>query len=84
MMQISNMKKAALAFAAAGLMASASAHADSLLLDQDVNTLLAFTVDVSGLSKSVETGVFNVANQTTGGSFLAFCSELLQDRKSVV
>lgn len=78
MMHISNMKKAALAFAAAGLMASASAHADSLLLDQDVNTLLAFTVDVSGLSKSVETGVFNVANQTTGGSFLAFCSELLQ------
>lgn len=78
MMQISNMKKAALAFAAAGLMASASAHADSLLLDQDVNTLLAFTVDVSSVSKSVETGVFNVANQTTGGSFLAFCSELLQ------
>lgn len=78
MMQISNMKKAALAFAAAGLMASASAHADSLLLDQDVNTLLAFTVDVSGLTKSVETGVFNVANQTTGASFLAFCSELLQ------
>mgnify|MGYP000349593722 CR=1 FL=1 len=35
MMQISNMKKAALAFAAAGLMASASAHADSLLLHGD-------------------------------------------------
>ena len=27
-----------------------------------MNTLLAFTVDVSGLTKSVETGVFNVAD----------------------
>ena len=71
-------KKAALALAAAGLMASASAHADPLLLDQDQNTLMAFNVSVGGTTHSVDTGVFNVVNQTTNSGFVAFCYELLQ------
>lgn len=78
MKQLPMIKKAALAFAAAGLMASATAHADTLLLDQDVNTLLAFTVDAAGQSKSIDTGLFNVSNLTTGDAFVAFCAELLQ------
>lgn len=78
MMHQSIFKKAALAFAAAGLMASASAHADSLLLDQDQNTLMAFNVSVGGTTHSVDTGVFNVVNQTTNSGFVAFCYELLQ------
>ncbi|MBN8284334.1 PEP-CTERM sorting domain-containing protein [Zoogloea sp.] len=70
-------KKSALALAAVGLFASASAQADSLVIEQDINSL-AFTVNVSGTQDDVVAGVFNVDNLTTGTSFLAFCFELLQ------
>ncbi len=70
-------KKSAVALAAVGLFASASAQADSLVLEQDINSL-AFTVNVGGQQDDVVAGVFNVDNLTTGGSFLAFCFELLQ------
>lgn len=71
------LKKSALALAAIGLFASASAQADSLVLDQDINSL-SFNVDVNGTNHDVLAGSFNVSNLTTGGSFLAFCFELLQ------
>lgn len=72
-------KKAALALAAAGLMASVPAHADTLAMEADINTLMGFTVDVANSgTKAVDTGIFNVANLTTDVSFLAFCYELLQ------
>lgn len=72
-------KKAALALAAAGLMASVPAHADTLAMELDINSLMGFKVDVNGTgTKTVDTGVFNVSNATTGSSFLAFCYELLQ------
>ena len=70
-------KKSAVALAAVGLFASASAQADSLVLEQDINSL-AFTVSVGGVQDDVVAGVFNVDNLTTGTSFLAFCFELLQ------
>jgi len=70
-------KKSAVALAAVGLFASASAQADSLVLEQDINSL-AFTVNVGGQQDDVVAGVFNVDNLTTGSSFLAFCFELLQ------
>jgi MYXO-CTERM domain-containing protein len=70
-------KKSALALAAIGLFASASAQADSLVLDQDINSL-SFNVDVSGTTHDVVAGSFNVSNLSTGSSFLAFCYELLQ------
>ena len=73
------LKKAALALAAAGLMASVPAHADTLAMELDINSLMGFKVDVNGTgTKTVDTGVFNVSNATTGSSFLAFCYELLQ------
>ncbi len=78
MKQPSILNKAALAFAAAGLLASASAHADSLVVEQDQNTVMAFTVNAGGNQLAVDTGIFNVTDQTTGTSFLAFCYELLQ------
>lgn len=71
------LKKSALALAAVGLFASASAQADSLVLAQDINAL-AFSVDVGGTPDDVVAGVFNVNNLTTNTSFLAFCFELLQ------
>ena len=77
-MMHTTLKKAALALAAAGLLASAPAHADTLAMELDINSLMGFTVDVSGGTKAVDTGVFNVTNSTAGGSFLAFCYELLQ------
>lgn len=70
-------KKSAVALAAVGLFASASAQADSLVLEQDINSL-AFTVNVGGVQDDVVAGVFNVNNLTSGTSFLAFCFELLQ------
>jgi hypothetical protein len=70
-------KKSALALAAVGLFASASAQADSLVIEQDINAL-AFTVSVGAMQDDVVAGVFNVDNLTTGTSFLAFCFELLQ------
>jgi MYXO-CTERM domain-containing protein len=70
-------KKSALALAAIGLFASASAQADSLVLEQDINSL-SFNVDVSGTTHDVVAGSFNVSNLSTGSSFLAFCYELLQ------
>ncbi len=70
-------KKSAVALAAVGLFASASAQADSLVLEQDINSL-AFTVSANGVQDDVVAGVFNVDNLTTGTSFLAFCFELLQ------
>ena len=73
------LKKAALALAAAGLMASVPAHADTLATELDINTLMGFTVDtVSDGPLAVSTGVLNVSNLSTGGSFLALCYELLQ------
>ena len=72
-------KKAALALAAAGLMASIPAHADTLAMEVDINSLMGFTVDVAGSGpQAVDTGIVNVSNLTTNGSFLAFCYELLQ------
>ena len=69
----------AMALAAAGLLASAPAHADTLAMELDINSLMGFKVDVNGTgTKTVDTGVFNVSNATTGSSFLAFCYELLQ------
>lgn len=70
-------KKSALALAAIGLFASASAQADSLVLEQDINSL-SFNVDVSGTTHDVVAGAFSVNNLTSGSSFLAFCFELLQ------
>lgn len=70
-------KKSAVALAAVGLFASASAQADSLVIEQDINAL-AFTVSVGAMQDDVVAGVFNVENLTTGSSFLAFCFELLQ------
>lgn len=78
-MMHTTLKKAALALAAAGLLASVPAHADTLAMDLDINSLMGFTVDVNGTgTKAVDTGVFNVSNLTSGGNFLAFCYELLQ------
>ena len=78
-MMHTTLKKAALALAAAGLLASAPAHADTLAMELDINSLMGFKVDVNGTgTKTVDTGVFNVSNATTGSSFLAFCYELLQ------
>ncbi len=71
------LKKSALALAAIGLFASAAAQADSLVLDQDINSL-SFNVDVNGTNHDVLAGSFNVSNLSTGSSFLAFCFELLQ------
>ena len=72
-------KKAALALAAAGLLASVPAHADTLATELDINSLMGFTVDVAGSGpQAVDTGILNVSNLTTNGSFLAFCYELLQ------
>jgi len=69
-------KKAALALAAVGMLASAAAHADSLVVDQP--STLGFKVDVAGATRSIDTGLLNVTDTTTGSSFLAFCYELLQ------
>ena len=70
-------KKAALALAAAGMLASASAHADSLVMAPDQNVLLGFNVDVVGVAGTtthqVDTTVFDI----NSGSFAAFCYELL-------
>ena len=70
-------KKAALALAAAGMLASASAHADSLVMAPDQNVLLGFNVDVVGVAGTtthqVDTTVFDI----NSGSFTAFCYELL-------
>lgn len=72
-------KKAALALAAAGLMASVPAHADTLATELDINSLMGFTVDTASAGPlAVDTGILNVSNLSTGGSFLAFCYELLQ------
>lgn len=72
-------KKAALALAAAGLMASVPAHADTLATELDINSLMGFTVDTANAGPlTVDTGVLNVTNLSTGSSFLAFCYELLQ------
>lgn len=70
-------KKSAVALAAVGLFASASAQADSLVLEQDINSL-AFSVSVNGNKDDVVAGIFNVDNLTNSTSFLAFCFELLQ------
>ncbi|MDD3328252.1 MAG: PEP-CTERM sorting domain-containing protein [Zoogloea sp.] len=79
MMHAPIFKKAALALAAAGLMASVPAHADTLAMEVDINSLMGFTVDVAGSGPlAVDTGILNVSNLTTNGSFLAFCYELLQ------
>lgn len=79
MMHAPIFKKAALALAAAGLMASVPAHADTLAMEVDINSLMGFTVDVAGSGpQAVDTGILNVSNLTTNGSFLAFCYELLQ------
>ena len=73
------LKKAALALAAAGLMASVPAHADTLATELDINSLMGFTVDTANAGPlTVDTGVLNVTNLSTGSSFLAFCYELLQ------
>lgn len=75
----SSMKKLALACAAVGLMASASAHADTLVIEQDPNLSLSFKFDMNGVQHTaVDAGLFSVNNLTTGTSFLAFCNELLQ------
>lgn len=66
-------KKAALALAAAGMLASASAHAESLVMAPDQDVLLGFNVDVAGVTHQVDTTVFGINN----GSFTAFCYELL-------
>ena len=70
-------KKAALALAAAGMLASASAHADSLVMAPDQDVLLGFNVDVVGVAGTtthqVDTTVFDI----NSGSFAAFCYELL-------
>jgi len=70
-------KKAALALAAAGMLASASAHADSLVMAPDQNVLLGSNVDVVGVAGAtthqVDTTVFDI----NSGSFTAFCYELL-------
>lgn len=72
-------KKAALALAAAGLLASVPAHADTLATELDINSLMGFTVDTANAGPlAVDTGVLNVTNLSTGSSFLAFCYELLQ------
>ena len=72
-------KKAALALAASGLLASVPAHADTLATALDINSLMGFTVDVAGSGpQAVDTGILNVSNLTPNGSFLAFCYELLQ------
>lgn len=79
MMHAPIFKKAALALAAAGLMASVPAHADTLAMEVDINSLMGFTVDVANSGPlAVDTGILNVSNLTTNGSFLAFCYELLQ------
>ncbi len=70
-------KKAALALAAAGMLASAAAHADSLVMAPDLDVLLGFNVDVVGAAGTtthqVDTTVFDI----NSGSFAAFCYELL-------
>ena len=70
-------KKAALALAAAGMLASASAHAESLVMAPDQDVLLGFNVDVVGVAGTtthqVDTTVFDI----NSGSFAAFCYELL-------
>ncbi len=68
-------KKAALALAAAGMLASASAHAESLVMAPDQDVLLGFNVDVVGAAGThqVDTTVFDI----NSGSFAAFCYELL-------
>lgn len=70
-------KKAALALAAAGMLASAAAHADSLVMAPDQDALLGFNVDVVGVAGTtthqVDTTVFDI----NSGSFAAFCYELL-------
>jgi len=79
MMHAPIFKKAALALAAAGLMASVPAHADTLATELDINSLMGFTVDTASAGPlAVDTGILNVSNLSTGGSFLAFCYELLQ------
>ena len=79
MMHAPILKKAALALAAAGLMASVPAHADTLAMELDINSLMGFTVDVASTGpRAVDTGILSVSNLTTNGSFLAFCYELLQ------
>ncbi|KAB2964536.1 hypothetical protein [Zoogloea sp.] len=77
-MNISLFKKSALALAAFGVLASAPARADNLVISPDV-AAPSFTVNVSGSSKDVLATLFSVNDQTTGTSFLAFCFELLQN-----
>lgn len=77
-MNFTFLKRPALAMAALGVLASASAQANDLVISPDL-AAPSFTVDVSGSSKDVLATLFTVSDQTTGGSFLAFCFELLQN-----
>lgn len=74
-------RSTAAAVMVAGLFASSVAQADDLVMSQDINSLGFFVnVDKNGtvINESVTAGLFNVSNQTTGSTFLAFCYELLQ------
>lgn len=77
-MNFTSFKKPALAMAVIGVLASASAQANDLVISPDLGAP-SFTVDVSGTSKDVVATLFTVSDQTTGSSFLAFCYELLQN-----
>ena len=79
-MKSAQLKRLTLAFAAAGLMAAGSAHADVLTTDlasQGIGTGLNFTFSLNGTNESRTVGTFAIDNLTTGTSFLAFCADIL-------
>lgn len=79
MISCSKLTQSALAVAAFGLFASASAHADSLVLTPYANAL-TFNVNVTTVASpvNVKAGYFSVTDETTASAFKAFCIELLQ------
>lgn len=70
-------RKTAFALASAALLTASAAHADTLTMVQNPNSL-GFTATINGTSKSVTAGNLSVNDLTTSTSFVAYCYELVQ------
>lgn len=71
-------RKMSAACVAAAALASATAQADTLVIEQEPNLTMAFQVEANGTIKKINAGLFSVNDLSTGTSFVAFCNELLQ------